>query len=449
MGNPKKMKRSKLNKHDVKRPKLAGLLLSKDHHISEWNDVILCAMNKDDFEATEALYPDLVHDFLFSTNHDRKRYNWPQESEELKHVNDYFDEILKNVKEKVKGKLSKSKEILKNGYYYFSREQQVSIMRVFLKSETSGDRYFVYEHLNRQWWPELTEDVLSVYRSFTEEIKPLIEEKSGKLSLSQEMEKRWYSYLLITMSRKFPEEIVKKEISNLSSNSISYFYLCKRFGKEKWFAFNPKYLNDGITIKRYLEALSETDYPITDREGEELFFKVIAIVINEFLNPTNCFMKFLDKVYHYEDKHGERHPVIGTLFDIKVYLLRMGHIDLVKKLCKWQEEMQEKFYPKGSINYYPSSADYFRILLENFPPEYKSLLDDSEFESKIYFNLKGNILLHPRDVSSIENHFVVYEKRNRVSITVENLSNSEQMDNKQELIESRFEQPTDFDVQPF
>jgi len=438
------MKRKKLQKSSLVLPKLAEHLTDVNINY-ELKEAILCALSDDEYNVVKELIPELVSGFDEHSSYMRLPYNWPMEKEQDPWYGyASFEELLSNVRDRAKGKLTRSKEILKDGYDYFSKEQQHAIIRVLLPFETVSDRRFVYEKLDSHWSDEFIEDIMAVFPS--QDIFRTFGDRfcTGEISKEKLLSMlKMHSYPLFLMSKHFPEEYVIRHFDVLKANTISYFNVCKRFGKREWFTFDSANLGlDSITINRYLEAHNYAGCRIGEEEARRIFYKVIAITINEFLNPTNNSSDLLDKIYRIRNER----PQIKPLFDIKVLLLRMGYIELVKELIQWQTNLVKKFnkYISKAEN---QTADFFRVYVENFPEEYKYLLADSEYDSKVYINHNGNILLSEFGAISNAKKVIYRASLERKSITAENLMALCGKENV--TVERKIEEPSDPDALPF
>ena len=331
---------------------------------------------------------------------EHKSYNNPIKREDYKRIfpkTESFDCLLKWVIEKKKGKMSYAKNILRTYFHGYSDNQQKKILRVLLL-QAPGDRKFAHKKLYGNWDDSMIPYVLQCWNTFHDDT---------------------CAWLIIKI---FPFDIVKKMAKELAIPS-NFSTLCKRLGNDMPIYPEKDLFAPFISIVDYLNAISHTQYTITESEAEELLYRIVSVAMyglasdHEYMGLFKGEIKMIANGKEATTKNFFRiiRCDVSRLDDINdslIYFCKMGLTNVVENFLKWNDSILEHYnrlkeVEKGAYESC-SQDDTLALLLYLFPDKYRNFLDYSECIGSSWLSVEWwHVLLKKRERRQNEDSVIV------------------------------------------
>lgn len=242
-----------------------------------------------------------------------------------------------------------------------SHQDQIRIIRTFLESDDDVSRRWCYEKMQKWWDDCLIPDIKKAWESYQE-----------------------YGCAAVVAER-LPLEYVVKHKSALER--VNYAAVCHRLA-----TFEDYECGDSeLTRKEFLSIAAHKQWPIDDKDADELLFGfILAVMDNQSENQTDypefdqtIFIspnrytptkKFLDPIEYTE-------PSLLHIEDMSFYIdsmAKLGRINTLKKLYRWDVQLKHRLaeYLSALGNHEEivskllvSNAAYKKLIWERFMDE--------------------------------------------------------------------------------
>ena len=279
------------------------------------------------------------------------------------HRQETFDTLFKWVVDKKKRKFRYAKKILKLGFNGYSYAQQNKIIKEFILLNYS-DRRFAYEKLQKMY---IDKDFLELIEKAWDEFH---DEECKDLIVSF-----------------FPKTYILKNVDAIAT-PYNYYDICKCVGSEKEFIPDKTKFRAHIAIVHYVEAVSMTQYPLSESEARELLYRMVRISIEVLIKSDYASEKYKFPTFLFYENE--------CFKEVLVYLCLMGLESTVHAFCYWCEVIRDKCKDyeeeKGDV----FEADFITIVKLNFPEQYHYMLNDKSYEGMEWINYNGKIMMNPR-----------------------------------------------------